>query len=61
MTRPEVYYNTVIPKGTVFEERNAVLVFQVSPGKQRYDDLLNWVKRLRTPPAVTIAPAREPA
>jgi|GEM_PF-928896 len=60
MTRPEVYYNTVIPKGTVFEERNAVLVFRVGEGKQRFDDLLHWVKRLRTPPAVTIAPAPEP-
>jgi len=61
MTRPEVYYQTVMPKGSVFEERNAVLVFEVGAGKHRYDDLLNWVKRLRTPPAVTIAPAREPA
>jgi len=61
MTRPEVYYNTIISKGTVFEERNAVLVFKVGTGRHRFDDLLAWVKRLRTPPAVTIAPAREPA
>lgn len=60
MTRPEIFYQTVVPKGTVFEERNAVLVFKVGKGKQRYDDLLRWVKRLRTSPAVTIAPAGPP-
>ena len=60
MCRPEIYYPTIVPRGTVFAERNAILIFEVGAGEHRFDDLLRWVRLLRTPPAVTIAPVGIP-
>jgi hypothetical protein len=60
MCRPEIYYPTVVPKGTVFAERNAILVFDLGQGKRRFDNLLRWVRLLRTPPLVTVSPVGVP-
>ena len=60
ITRPEIYYPTIVPKGSIFLERNAILIFKVGRGDNRFDDLLRWVKLLRTPPQVTVAPVGVP-
>jgi hypothetical protein len=56
LVRPEIYHLTVVPKDTIFAERNAVVVFKVGQGEHRFDDMLRWVKLIRTPPQVSVSP-----
>jgi len=56
LVRPEIYQMTVVPKGSLFAERNAVIIFRAGQGEQRYDDMLRWVHLIRTPPAISVTP-----
>jgi len=60
LVRPEIYHQTVVPKGAIFAERNAIVIFRVGQGDKRYEDLLRWIKLIRTPPAVNVSPVIMP-
>lgn len=60
MVRPMIYYNTVVPKGSFFNERSALLIFPLGKGRQRFDEMLRWITLLREPLAVDLKPANLP-
>jgi hypothetical protein len=60
VVRPMIYYNTVVPKGSFFNERTAMLVFPLGKGKHQFDEMLRWITLLREPLAVDLKPSNLP-
>jgi hypothetical protein len=55
VSRSEIYTPTLMPKGALFAEHTAFLVFRTDadPAKQ-FDEVQQWIKLLRNPPRVTV-------
>lgn len=53
--RPQVYRRTVVPKGTIFAEHSAILVFSSQQDKDgRFTNVEPWVKLLQNPVEVEV-------
>jgi hypothetical protein len=55
VSRSEIPSATVVPKGAIFAEHSAFLVFRTDadPAKQ-FDEVKRWTRMLRQPPKVTV-------
>jgi len=54
LCRPEVYHHTVIPKGAIYAEHSAILVFGLSDGEDQFAAASHWAGLLREPPKIEV-------